>query len=64
MRNKLHELIDELQDDILQPALHAAMDTLHDDAVPRALTRMLRRRRQMTDPPARVDTPSAQSDDG
>jgi len=41
VRAKLHQLIDRLDDDILQPALHAAIETLPDDAVPQVLRRML-----------------------
>jgi len=44
VRAKIHELIDRLDDDILQPALHAAIDALPDDAVPRVLKRMLNER--------------------
>ena len=45
VRTKLHELIDRLDDDILQPALHAAVDSLPDEAVPRVLRRMLRKQK-------------------
>ena len=55
MRAKLHELIDQLDDDILQPALHKAVDTLPDEAVPRALKRLLGKR--MIFPSDRKDAP-------
>ncbi len=45
MRIKLHDLIDELDDDLLQPVLHKAIDTLPDEAVPRVLKRLLHKRR-------------------
>jgi hypothetical protein len=45
VRTKIHELIDRLDDDILQPALHAAVDSLPDEAVPRVLRRMLRKQK-------------------
>ena len=44
MRAKIHELIDQLDDDILQPVLHKAIDTLPDEAVPRVLKRLLRKK--------------------
>jgi hypothetical protein len=51
VRSKLHQLIDRLDDDILQPALHAAIDTLPDEAVPQVLRRMLREQVTHSAPP-------------
>ena len=38
--DELHQLIDELDDEIIGPALHALVDTLPDDAVPAAVSRL------------------------
>jgi len=39
-REEIHQLIDQLDDDELQPALHAAVDTLPEDIVTTFLNRM------------------------
>jgi hypothetical protein len=39
-RDELHRLIDALDDDIIVPALHALVETLPEQAVPSALTRL------------------------
>jgi hypothetical protein len=53
MRAKLHELIDQLDDDILLPVLHKTIDTLPDETVPRVLKRLLRKKTSL--PPDRKD---------
>jgi hypothetical protein len=40
VRDELHEFIDEIDDDLARPGLHATVDTLPDELVPVVLNRM------------------------
>jgi hypothetical protein len=40
VREDFHRFIDELEDDVAKPGLHAAIEKLHDDLIPAALDRM------------------------
>ena len=51
-RDELHEFIDEIDDDLARPRLHATIDTLPDALVPDVLNRMRAlRARTMVLPP-------------
>ena len=39
-RDELHNFIDEIEDDLARPGLHATVDTLPDELVPVVLNRM------------------------
>ena len=49
-REALHEFIDQLDDAVAAPALHAAADQLPDELVPVALRRMQLLRARLSDP--------------
>ena len=49
-QEELHQFIDQLDDDIIGPAFHAAVDTLPDQIVPAALKRLSYLRERVTDP--------------
>jgi hypothetical protein len=39
-RDELHDFIDEIEDELAKPGLHATIDTLPDDLIPVVLNRM------------------------
>ena len=40
MREQMHKLVDDLDDDTVKPELHSAIDKLDDGSLPTALTYM------------------------
>jgi hypothetical protein len=40
LREEFHRFIDELEDDVAKPGLHAGIEKLQDDLIPAALDRM------------------------
>jgi hypothetical protein len=49
LREEFHQFIDELDDDIAKPSLHAGIDKLDDAWIPSALNRMRALRARLPD---------------
>jgi hypothetical protein len=55
VRDELHEFIDEIDDELAKPGLHATVDTLPDELVPLVLDRMRALRQAITVHPPHFD---------
>jgi hypothetical protein len=53
-RDELHEFIDEIEDELAKPGLHATIDTLPDELIPVVLDRMRALQARITVHPPQV----------